>query len=97
MFQYPSSYISPSMTYSFLPSMGYQLCYLSPEQLLILPQNCFDSSCYSTPQAHSEPDDKLGFKTFALESPKDEKKVDLEQGHALGGGVCAEMISERPD
>ena len=70
MFQYPSSYITPSMTYAFLPSMGYQLCYLSQKQLLILPQNCFDSPCYSAPQTPSEPEDRLISKTLAMESPK---------------------------
>lgn len=97
MFQYPSSYITPSMTYAFLPSMGYQLCYLSQEQLLILPQNCFDSPCYSAPQTPSEPEDRLISKTLALESPKAEEKVVWEQGCALGGGVCAEMSSKPAD
>lgn len=82
------------MAYAFLPPMGYQLCFLSHDQLFILPQNCFDSPCDSLLQALEEPDDKLLSKPSSLESPKLEHKIASGQEWPLGGGVCAEMSSK---
>lgn len=75
MFQYPSSYISPSMTYAFLPSMGYQVCYLSQDRLLVLPQNYFPSPCDSFQKIASEHDDNLISEPLVVEPPTVEKKI----------------------